>query len=71
VRRNARHKHLPDFVAATGLHCATPAKTKFRTRREARYCLRQLKHAGGFGADPPRPYLCACGAWHLGHSGLR
>lgn len=64
-----RNTHRPDFIFTTLKPCPHPSKTKFRTRAEAKRTLRYLKSSlttNAFGSKP-KPYLCDCGAWHLGH----
>lgn len=64
---NDRKTREPDFFLATGEPCPHPAKTAFRSRREARYALRLLKPKFNTTRGLPKPYRCSCGAWHLGH----
>lgn len=44
------------------MSCPTPGKRLYKSRKEARHA----KHAKG---GLLRPYLCACGWYHLGHLG--
>ena len=67
--RNRANPNRPDFILTNLTPCPHPTKTKFRTRNEAKRCLRLKKpklDKDTYG-NLPKPYLCSCGAWHLGH----
>lgn len=44
--------------------CPTPGKRRYESKKVAKFHLRQHRK---IGRENLRPYLCACGWWHLGH----
>lgn len=50
--------------------CPNPDKMAHRSQAAALKHRDNLEQKNGIDLTP-RPYLCACGSWHLGHSTKR
>lgn len=72
AKKRLRHAVLYDGttrdIPLAAVACPTPHKTPFANRPAARRALRRYSD---WRRDElgrlPRPYLCACGRYHLGH----